>query len=333
MATGPWSLDLMTFGEPMILFLAGDELPLSDAARFDVSVAGAESNLAIGLARLGHQPAYFTRVGDDAFGARIQRILRGEGIAVDNWVIDQTRPTGVLIRDSPAGRPISVDYRRSGSAAAALTVQELPIDLLRAAPVCHVTGITAALSESNFAATRQAMITAAEAGATVSFDPNVRLRLADPPRWQAIIDELARHADIVFAGREEAEMISPEIPPQNWFAGRGATTIVVKDGAAGATEYRAVGGTGPQQEFLTVHEEVRRVPLVDPVGAGDAFNAGWLSAWLDGVAGPGTDEATVRLARGAAMASAVVSARGDAVGIPDRVALDQILDGAVDIVR
>lgn len=336
MSTTAPCFDLVTLGEPMILLLAGGDLPLPDADRFDVSVAGAESNLAIGLARLGHRIGYFTRIGEDAFGERIQRVLRGEGVAVDTWTVDRDRPTGILIRDTPVGRPISVDYRRAATAASALSADDVPADLFRSARICHVTGITAALSEQNFTATRQAMITAADAGATVSFDPNVRLRIADLPRWQTIVSELAQHADIVFTGRDEAETISHGVSPQDWYADRGASIVVVKDGAAGATEYAlatAAAATSTGREFTTVHEEVRGVPLVDPVGAGDAFNAGWLSAWLNGADGPHHPDARRRLATGAAVASTVVSVRGDATGLPSRAVLQQMLAGAADVIR
>lgn len=338
MPTTAPGFDLVTLGEPMILLLADGDRPLPDADRFDVSVAGAESNLAIGLARLGHRIGYFTRIGADAFGGRIQRVLRGEGIAVDDWTVDPERPTGILIRDTPVGRPISVDYRRTATAASALSTDEVPDRLFRSGRVCHVTGITAALSEQNFAATRQAMVTAADAGATVSFDPNVRLRIAEPARWQTIVSELAAHADIVFTGRDEAETISPGVSPQDWYADRGASIVVVKDGAAGATEYAvatpsASPTTAAGREFATVHEEVRGVPLVDPVGAGDAFNAGWLSAWLDGADGHHHQDARRRLATGAAVASTVVSVRGDATGLPSRAVLHQMLDGAADVIR
>lgn len=334
MSTDPARLDLVTLGEPMLLLLAAGDRPLSDADRFEVSVAGAESNLAIGLARLGHRIGYFTRIGGDAFGERLQRIVRGEGIAVEEWVVDHDRPTGVLIRDSPTGRPISVDYRRSGSAASALSAADLPFDLLRSARVCHFTGITAALSESNFTATRQAMSTASEAGATISFDPNVRLSLAGHKRWREIILELAGYADIVFTGRDEAELISPGTLPQDWYASRGVEIIVVKDGADGATEFDVTNSSSPDDPgFVTVHEKVRQVRLVDPVGAGDAFNAGWLSAWLGGATGRDADNAAVRLSTGAAVASAAVSVRGDATGLPNRAVLNQLLDGAADVIR
>lgn len=310
--------DVVTFGEPMALLLADHDLPLDAATGFGWSIAGAESNLAIGMARLGHPVSYAGRVGDDVFGARIRRELRAEGIDVSALITDPDLPTGLLIRDSPVDRPITVHYRRSGSASTAYGVDDLPVELIKSARVLHLTGITAALSESSFEACRTAMSVAREAGVTVSFDPNLRLRLAGPERWTELVDTLARLADLIFVGADEAAMITGGTPTEKWFFERGAQTVVIKDGGNGAVEH------GPDSSAAV---GVRRVPLVDPVGAGDAFNTGWLSAWLRGL------PADRRLAEGAAVASLVVATHGDATGLPDAATRDRILAEGADIDR
>lgn len=312
------SAEIVTFGEPMALLLAERDLPLDAATGFAWSIAGAESNLAIGLARLGHSVAYAGRVGDDVFGARIRRELRAEGIDVGGLITDPELPTGLLIRDSPVDRPITVHYRRSGSASTAYRVDDLPGTAIRAARLLHLTGITAALSESSFRACKAAMIMARDAGVAVSFDPNLRLRLAGPDEWARIVDELARHADLIFVGADEATMITGGAPTEEWFFERGAGTVVIKDGGNGAVEHAPGSSTAVG---------VRRVPLVDPVGAGDAFNTGWLSAWLRGLP---TDR---RLAEGAAVASLVVATHGDAIGLPDAATRDRVLAEGADIDR
>lgn len=310
--------EIVTFGEPMALLLAERDLPLDAATGFAWSIAGAESNLAIGLARLGHAVAYAGRVGDDVFGARIRRELRAEGIDVSALITDPDLPTGLLIRDSPVDRPITVHYRRSGSASTAYGVDDLPGAAIRGARLLHLTGITAALSAASFEACRTAMIMAREAGVTVSFDPNLRLRLAGPDEWARIVDELARLADLIFVGADEATMITGGVPTEKWFFERGAGTVVIKDGGNGAVEHTPGGSTAVG---------VRRVPLVDPVGAGDAFNTGWLSAWLRGL------DVDRRLAEGAAVASLVVATHGDAIGLPDAATRDRVLAEGADIDR
>lgn len=318
--------DVVTLGEPMVLLLAADDLPLTLAQRFEEGIAGAESNVAIGLARLGHRVAFLGRVGADTFGVRIRQTLRAEGINVDSLASDPLLPTGLLLRDSPQAQPITVEYRRAGSAATALTQGDLPQETLRDARLLHVTGITAALSESALAATEHAMVTARRAGAAVSFDPNIRLRLATPEQWRKIVERLAPHATIVFTGLEEAEVVSPGIAPKQWYADHGATTVVVKNGSAGSLEYIHTTGA-------TVKAGIRHAPAVDPVGAGDGFNAGWISAWLDGADSNSPEHAEIRLRTGAAVASSVVSLRGDTTGLPTRNILTQILNNGTDVIR
>ncbi|MGH3658423.1 MAG: PfkB family carbohydrate kinase, partial [Micromonosporaceae bacterium] len=120
------SPEVVTLGEAMALFLAEPGTAVSYARWFDASVAGAEANVAIGLARLGHRVRYAGRVGADPLGETVIRTLRGEAVDVTAVVTDPDRPTGLLIRDAPAGRPIQVVYRRSGSAGAALAVADVP---------------------------------------------------------------------------------------------------------------------------------------------------------------------------------------------------------------
>ncbi|MBA3528596.1 MAG: sugar kinase [Propionibacteriaceae bacterium] len=317
------SPEVVTFGEAMILFLAAGETPLAHASQFDSFIAGTESNLAIGLARLGHRVGFFGRVGADVFGERIRRELRGEGVDVSALGTDAHRPTGLMVRDAVRAAPITVGYRRSGSAATALVTGDPPTSMIEQARVLHVTGITAALSDTSYEATLEAMRIATRAGVRVSFDPNLRLRLAPVSRWQEIVDTLARHCDIALTGAEEAEIFCPGVQPQTWFGERGASIVVVKRGALGASEYAFAAPAGQ----VTVHEPARAVAMVDPVGAGDAFDAGWLSGWLRGLA------PTERLREAAAVASLVVATRGDATGLPDVATRDRVLAEGQDVER
>ncbi|MGH3646051.1 MAG: sugar kinase, partial [Micromonosporaceae bacterium] len=256
--------EVVTLGEAMALFLAEPGAAVSHARWFDASVAGAEANVAIGLSRLGHRVAYVGRVGADPMGVAVLRTLRGEAVDVTGVVTDPERPTGLLIRDAPAGQPIQVVYRRSGSAGSALCVEDLPEAALAAAPVVHLTGITAVLSDS----ARDAVRAAADPARHVVFDPNIRLRLASVATWRSLVEEFAPLVDTVLVGAEELTLLDLE---PAWFIERGAAVVVVKDGGRGAW---ATDGT------QTWKAPARAVPVVDPVGAGDAFAAGWVSGLL-----------------------------------------------------
>lgn len=309
-------LEVVTIGEVLAVLLAEPGVPLGEAARFDLTYAGAEGNLAVGLSRLGHRTALISRLGDDEQGRRVLRELRGEGVDVGSVSLDPARPTGLLLRDTLA-TGLSVSYRRAGSAATALQPDDIPLDLLERARVLHLTGITAAISGTARDAVVAAARAARDAGVAVSFDPNVRTRLADAGTWRSIADELAPLTDILLIGADDAAALGID-DPIGWGHTHGATTVVLKDGARGARESHA--GRIWEQPALTV-------PVVDPVGAGDAFAAGWLSAWLRAL------EPEQRLAEAAAVAACVVATRGDIPGLPDPARRDRVLAGGEVVAR
>ena len=309
--------ELVTLGEVMGLLLAPSGLPLDRATRLDASYAGAEATVAVGMARLGHRVHLTTRLGDDAFGRRIRRELRGEGVEVATPTTGPARPTGLVFRNATTDRPVTVEYHRTGSAATALTREDLDPAKIRSARVLHLTGITAALSPSAHDAVTYAAAIARDAGVTVCLDPNVRRRLASAARWKEILTDLARLADIVLTGTDDAAVVT-DGEPAAWFLSHGAHTVVVKDGARGSWETgRDDGRWQPAFE----------VSAVDPVGAGDAFAAGWLSAYLRG------GSAVERLRSGAAVAACAVAAPGDVPGLPDAATLDALLRRSPDVER
>ncbi len=311
--------ELVTLGEVMALFLSDSGAVLGRTDRFDLSYAGAEATVAVAVTRLGMRATFVGRVGADPLGARIVRELRGEGVDVSAVTVDADRPTGVLIRDAPALGPVSVLYHRTGSAGSALAPADLDLELVRRARVLHVTGITAMLSESAEACVDAALDAAQDAGVTVSFDPNVRRRLGNSERWQQVVRRLSARADIVFVGHEDLQVLEIDTDPHTWFAERGAHTVVVKYGAAGAEE------SGPDGRHRVA---AHTVVAVDPVGAGDGFAAGWLSAWCAGY-GPAH-----RLERGALVGAAVAATRGDTPGLPDLPAVEALeRDGAGTVDR
>jgi 2-dehydro-3-deoxygluconokinase len=266
---------VVTFGEAMALFRADPGEPLRTARRFSRSIAGAESNLAIGLRRLGRDAGWFGRVGNDPLGLSILDTLRGEGVDISRAVVDDQAATGVLVRDTHGERRVDVVYARSGSAASRLSPADLDPDYLASARVLHVTGITPALSPSAREATTEAIRIAAEAGVAVSLDPNIRRRLwPDLDAARHTLLPLAEQADIVLIGHAEAAILTGQDKPAaaaQWLADRGVGVVAVKLGADGAIGLR---------DGMTYHGPPLPVPAADPIGAGDAFDAGFLDAWL-----------------------------------------------------
>jgi 2-dehydro-3-deoxygluconokinase len=301
----------------MLLMLAEPGLPLERAAHFRRSVAGAESNVASGLARLGHWARWIGRVGDDPAGEAVLRELRADGVDVSCAEMDPESPTGLLLRDSHARRSIDVQYYRTGSAASLLSPAQITPEALAGVRLVHVTGITPMLSESAEQATRTLFERARQAGAAVSFDPNVRSKLGTEHEWIRRVGPLLREADLVLAGEDELELLLGAGPDEGAKAlltlGR-ASTVVVK-----RRDHSVVAHTTEGQW----EQEPFDVPVVDPVGAGDAFAAGWLSARLRGL-----DQSSA-LAEAACVAALVIQAPGDTDGLPTAAGRDRALNAFV----
>lgn len=335
--------EVVTFGEAMGLMLADDGLPLRRARRFHRTLAGAELNTAVGLARLGHRAAYAGRVGDDPFGEEVRATLLAEGVNAAGLRVDPDAPTGLLTRDRDGHRRIRVVYHRAGNAGSRLTPEDLAALPLAGARLLHVTGITPALSESARAATLAAVRAARDAGVTVSFDPNLRTKLWSREQAAPVLRELAASAQIVLTSEEEGAWLAGLTEPgaddadrgtadadrgaddalariAAYFHAHGAQIVVIKRGADGARVSEASGDA----------VDVRALPVgavVDPVGAGDAFDAGFLSGWLDGL--PAAEAAR----RGAACGAAVVQVAGDLEGLPTRAELEDLMSETTEVDR
>lgn len=299
------AVDVVTLGEAMGVVASGVGERLSHAATARLDICGAEANVAVGLARLGHRAAFVGRVGDDAFGVRIRSTLAGEGVDVSRVVTDPAAPTGLLVKELRVGTLAKVAYYRAGSAGSRLTPDDVPFDAIAAARVLHVTGITAALSASAREAVSSAVDAARAAGVTVSFDVNFRARLwPDRDEASATFTKLAAAADLVIASEDELPLIEPALP--------GTGHLVVTRGSRGA----AVTLDGVTHEAPAVP-----VTALDTVGAGDAFVAGYLSALLDGLP---PEECLRRGAVTGAFAAASVS---DWQGAPTRDELGLLARG------
>ena len=324
-AAGP---EVIAVGEPLIALLAAGSAPLADVDSFTRHVAGAEANVAVGLARLGHRVLYVGRVGADGFGRAIVRRLRGEEVDVSGIVVDAARRTGLMVRERRVLGPSEVVYHRSGSAGSAL--ERSDIDAVEAAfggaQWLHLTGITPALSESAHAAVLRAIELARAAGVRVSFDVNLRRRLWSDEEAAARLHPIATGADLVFGDTDELAVVARVAPSTDGLEAaralraEGSGSVVVKRGPAGATL------VGEGEPIAAAAVQVARV--VDPVGAGDAFCAGYLAALLDGL------DPVTALRWGNGCAAAVLTVEGDLTGLPSRAELEHLIGGtAADTIR
>jgi 2-dehydro-3-deoxygluconokinase len=299
---------LFTFGETMGLISALDVGPLEAARGFRYGIGGAESNVAIGVARLGGSVTWFGRLGADATGTMIARRLRAENVEV-LAVVDDQNPTGLMVKHHRFAHAAHLDYHRAGSAATALTPADLPAAAIQSAAILHVTGITPALSASAADTVFAAVELARDAGTAVSVDVNYRAKLWRPDVAAPVLRRLVTRSDIVFAGPEEARLVlGPEAPTSDIelalaLSALGPRESIVKNGARGAVA--VVGGDRYQRDALPVH-------AIDTVGAGDAFVAGYLAEHLRD-AGP-----DIRLRTAIQVGALAVTVPGDCEGLPYR---------------
>ena len=308
--------EVVTLGETMAVLTSPVGASLRMAHSLDLSIAGAESNVAIGLTRLGIATAWWSRVGDDELGRLILAKLAGEGVGLAGVIIDGGAPTGVMFKERRAAEMVRVSYYRRGSAASRFGPADIPDPLPSSARHLHLTGITAALSDSCRQAVDHALTAARAAGLTVSFDVNYRAVLWDAEVAGPVLREFTSRADVVFATRHEAEVLQ----------------LVSAPGAASDEELcRLLTGLGPREAVLKLGGEgamavvegtayavpAETGPIVDLVGAGDAFVSGYLSGYL------GHTAPVERLTTAVRTAAFALAVAGDWEGLPSPGDLEQ----------
>jgi 2-dehydro-3-deoxygluconokinase len=304
------NLDVVTAGETMVLGVPPRSGRLRHATGLELKIGGAESNLAIALSRLGLSAGWASYLGDDEMGQLVLDRVRAEGVDTSRVARVMDHPTGLYVREQ-VGTHVRVYYYRQGSAASTMRPEAFDQDYLSGATFLHLTGITPALSEACRAFVLWAV---RETGTRVSFDVNYRSKLWETGRAREFIEEILPDVYLLFVGDEEARAL--------W--GRDDETLV-----------RELAGKGPEEVVLKrggmgslglVGDEVLEHPSfdaaeVDPVGAGDAFAAGYLAGHLWAL------PAKERLRLANAMGAMSVATLGDYEGLPGRDELEAFLEG------
>ncbi|CAN5635139.1 sugar kinase [soil metagenome] len=276
---------IVAFGETMALFRAAEVGSLATESAFTLSIGGADSNVAIGVTRLGVSATWVGRVGRDPLGDRIIRELRAEGIDV-RATVDPAAATGLMVKERRTSTATRVLYYRSASAGSRLEASDIAAAGIDTASLLHVTGITPALSESAAQATIAAIADATAAGIPVSFDVNHRATLWKDRDPSSVYRDIAGRSTVFFGGEAEARMLAPTATTIEQLAAAiaelGPTQVIIKLGDEGC--YALIDGVEYRQSALRIH-------VVDTVGAGDAFVAGYLAELVLGEA-PGARLAT-----------------------------------------
>lgn len=306
--------EVVTLGETMVMFSPDQNGALRYVHSFRKRFAGAESNVAIGLVRLGHSCGWISKVGDDEFGRFVLREVRAEGVEVSQVKFHESAPTGIMFKEISEGRDTRVYYYRKDSAASRMVPGDLDAAYIAGARVLHVTGITPALSATCMETLMQALVLARSHGGTVSFDPNIRLKLWSREEATLVIKNILPYVDIALPGMEEGEILFHKKDPDeviDAFLESGAKTVALKLGAEGCIV--ADASRRCRMDAYKVEK------AVDPIGAGDAFAAGFLAAYLEG----GSLEECGKMAN--AMGAYAVTTAGDIEGLPQRNELEAFM--------
>ncbi|MCT8139260.1 sugar kinase [Anaerobacillus sp. CMMVII] len=273
-------MDLITIGETMVCFSSRQMGQLEAFPDLSKSIGGAETNTAIGLARLGKEVGWISKLGDDPFGNQILKTVRGEGVDVSQVQLSTESPTGIMFKEILSKEQVHVYYYRRNSAASTLTIKEIPFQYIKKAKRIHLTGITPALGETSLKTVLEVMKFCKQEGIVISFDINMRLKLWSEVDARLAFTKLYQYIDILFLSEDEAKIcansrdisasitaLKKKLPEK--------TMLVVKKGERGAS---ALCGNKTYNS-----KALKNVFVVDTVGAGDAFNAGFLYGQMEGL--------------------------------------------------
>lgn len=302
---GP-SVDVVGFGEPLVLLQPRNGEALASAQVLDVHVAGAELNACAAVASLGGSATLVTRLGDDPLAAQVRTHVSRLGVGLEAET-DRHRPTGVFFKDIRPDGARRVHYYRSGSAAAAMAPADADRGLRLRPRAVVVSGLTAAIGHGPRDMIRHVGEQAADHGAALVIDVNLRPQLGHVDEVLSVLRDLLPRTTLLVVGTDEAmSLFGTDKPEQIVRAAleTGCREVVVKAGAQGCWWVDAAGSIR--------HTPSRAVTVVDPVGAGDAFTGGFLAARLAGA----DREAAANLASD--LAARVVSTSGDTTGLPDQ---------------
>jgi len=325
-------VDVVTIGESMVLIQPIGEKGIKYEPLFSKAVAGAESNVAVGLTRMGKSVRWISKLGTDPFGDYILSTLSGEGIDTTYVEKDEQFPTAVYFKELRVSGDPAVYYYRKNSAASHLEPADVREEWFHGARHLHVTGITPALGSHTAAALRKSMELARSQGMTVSFDPNLRRKLWSEEEAREVLLSLIPLCDVFLPGEEEAEFLAGRQALEQYgkiFLEMGPKVVVIKRGEEGSVGF--IKGDQVKAESYPVSR------VVDTVGAGDAFAAGFLSVYIDsGTAlNPGIprEQLLAALERANILGALATQYKGDWEGIPTLQEVNQLINGKQVITR
>ena len=300
--------ELISFGETMMVFSPESPGPLKYKQHYGCNAAGAETNTLIGVQKLGHSAGWISRLGNDAPGEFVLNRIRAEGVNTDRVEFDSCHRTGIMLKQLCSHGETSVFYYREDSAFSHVSLTEADYHFLSGAKLFHFTGITPVLRENCKRELHKLLSFCRAQKIPISFDPNIRFKLWKNKDYRDLMIHYISFSDYVMLGAKEAAIIWGEAPFDSyaekiWSLAPSLSFLAIKNGAKGACVYDKT-----DMHFIKPYP----CTPVDPVGAGDAFNAGFLSGILEG-------QDLKTCGKIAAICGALATeTTGDIEGLPDR---------------
>lgn len=298
--------DVITIGDAMITFNPIATGPMRYVSSFERKVGGAELNVAIGCSRLGLNTGWISRLGNDEFGRYIYNFVRGEGIDVSQVKYVDGCPTSLNFKEIMEDGSGRTFYYRDRSPTTALTINTLDEDYIKNTRVIHITGVFPAIDPlKNTEMIKFAIRLAKKYGVLVSFDPNIRLKLWSREEARTALMEFLPYVDILLTGEEEADVLFGVSEPR----------AIIEKAKEYDISYVAIkrgekGSIGWHQDEYVEALPIKAKKVVDTVGAGDGFDAGFIYGLLH------KWSLTKTLHFANTIGSMVVSVLGDNEGLP-----------------
>lgn len=296
--------NVLTLGDALITMNPVTKGPMRYVTHFERKAGGAELNFAIGVARLGLESKWISRLGEDEFGKVIYNFARGEGVDVSDVQFVKEYPTSLNfkeIKEDGSGRTF---YYRSNSPTNTFVMEDITDDLFTSIDIVHLTGVFLSLDKKNLALVMKVIEKAKENNITISFDPNIRLKLWTIDDARETFKEIFPHVDILLTGLDELELFLEEDSEDSFtkFANDyNIKDLIIKDGENGSKLYR---------DGVWTKADAFNVDVVDTVGAGDGFAAGYIYGYLHKY----SPEELLRIANG--VGALVTTVSGDNEGLP-----------------
>lgn len=312
---------VLTIGDAMITMNPTSTGPMRFVSAFERKVGGAELNFAIGCARLGLNSKWISRLGEDEFGRVIYNFARGEGVDVSEVQMVKGFPTSVNFKEIRENGEGKTFYYRHQSPILTLKPEEINDESLESVNLVHITGVFLAIDPKNLEITKRIVSLAKKKNIVVSFDPNIRLKLWSIEDARKAYFEIFPFVDILLTGLDEIELIIGESSKGSLaqFARKyKIKDLVIKDSSSGSKLFR---------EDQWYSSPAFNVSVVDTVGAGDGFDAGYVYSYLQNF----KPEEALRFANG--VGALVVSVSGDNEGLPYLSEVESFILGKKDVER